>query len=170
MTRSNASLFQLRFADDGTIPNSPLPVLVRRHAVVAGDAGRLLTQFAANGWSNGWQAGIFDYHHFHSTAHEVLGIVSGSVRLRLGGPQGDIVDLEPGDVVVIPAGVGHRNEGCSDDLLVAGAYADGRDYDICTGTPEQHQQVRAAIREVPVPSTDPVDGDAGPLTRLWPRD
>ena len=42
--------------------------------------------FAAHGWSNAWRDGIFGYHHFHSIAHEVLGIASGEVRVMFGGP------------------------------------------------------------------------------------
>jgi uncharacterized protein YjlB len=164
------TVVQLRFADDGTIPNSPLPALLRRAALPAGQADLQLQRFAVNGWTNGWQNGIYDYHHFHSTAHEVLGVVRGSVRVCLGGPHGDIVDLQAGDVLVIPAGVGHRCDGAEGDLLVVGAYADGRSYDICTGDAGQYEQVRAAIREVPLPSADPVDGEHGPLGRLWASD
>jgi uncharacterized protein YjlB len=29
--------------------------------------------FARNGWEGAWRDGIFSFHHFHSTAHEVRG-------------------------------------------------------------------------------------------------
>jgi uncharacterized protein YjlB len=98
------------FADDGRFPNSTLPVLVYRSALTA-DAGAMVRAFAANGWSNAWQDGIFTFHHFHSISHEVLGIAQGEVQVTLGGPSGETVTMRAGDVVVIPAGVGHRNVG-----------------------------------------------------------
>ncbi len=65
-----------RFADDGRFPNSSLPLLVYRRALPA-DADAMQRTFDKNGWSNVWRNGIFKYHHFHSIAHEVLGIASG---------------------------------------------------------------------------------------------
>lgn len=110
-----------RFADDGSFPNLALPLLVYRDALPH-DPAAMTRVFGANGWSNAWQDGIFRYHHFHSIAHEVLGIARGSVQLMFGGPSGQTVAVQAGDVVVIPAGVGHRNMGQSADLLVVGAY------------------------------------------------
>ena len=40
------------------------------------------------GWLGAWVDGIYAFHHFHSTAHEVLGIVAGSASVILGGPKG----------------------------------------------------------------------------------
>ena len=151
------------------MPNSRLPALVYRGALSdQGDlADRFEELFARHGWTGAWRDGIFDYHHFHSTAHEVLGVAEGTVALRLGGPGGLSFDLEPGDAVVIPAGVGHRNEGSSPSLLVVGATAEGRHWDICRG----HEPDLAAkldnIRRVPRPEQDPLHGPAGPLTGLW---
>ena len=56
----------------------------------------------------------------------VLGIAAGWVRVRLGGEGAQTVELRAGDVVVIPAGVAHKNEGASPDLLVVGAYPRGQ--------------------------------------------
>ena len=89
----------------------------------------------SNGWGGSWRNGIFPFHHYHSTSHEVLGIARGSARVRFGGEKGQTVEVAAGDVVVIPAGVGHKNEGSSPDLLVIGAYPEGRDYDLCRGEP-----------------------------------
>ena len=82
--------------------------------------------FERNGWGGAWRNGIYAHHHYHSTAHEVLGVASGSVRVRLGGDGGKTVVLRAGDVVVVPAGVAHKSEGTSPDLVVVGAYPQGR--------------------------------------------
>ena len=156
------------FAADGGIPNNPeLPLLVYRGVLAAGEgaAAQCEALFAGHGWSNGWRNGVFGYHHFHSTAHEALGIVKGEARVRFGGDGGELVELHAGDAVVIPAGVAHRNEGASRDLLVIGAYAEGRDYDTCT---REDPGVLARIRSVPKPGADPVYGARGPLMKAWP--
>ncbi|MBN9561871.1 MAG: hypothetical protein J0H14_14265 [Alphaproteobacteria bacterium] len=155
-----------RFDDDGRFPNSRLPLLVYRQAL-ARDADAMERAFAHNGWSNAWHDGIFAYHHFHSIAHEVLGIARGEVQVAFGGPLGRTVTVRAGDVMVIPAGVAHRNMGQAGDLLVVGAYPGGSDYDIRRGDPAEHEAVLRAIMAVPVPASDPVLGTDGPLGRLW---
>jgi uncharacterized protein YjlB len=62
----------------------------------------------------------------------VLGIAAGWVRVSLGGESGRTVELRAGDIVVIPAGVAHENEGTSADLLVVGAYPRGQSLDMCS--------------------------------------
>ncbi len=155
-----------RFGDDGRIVNSPLPLLVYRAALPA-DAAAMERVFAANDWSSGWRDGIFAYHHFHSIAHEALGIAAGHAEVMFGGPAGRVVRVAAGDVVVIPAGVGHCNMGQSADLLVVGAYPGGAEYDIRRGDPAEHDRAKAAVSRVALPSADPVAGPDGPLGRLW---
>ena len=155
-----------RFADDGRFPNSVLPLLVYRRALPP-DPAAMERAFAANGWSNSWRDGIFRYHHFHSIAHEVLGIAAGEARVAFGGPSGREVAVRAGDVVVIPAGVAHRNMGQSADLLVVGAYPGGSDYDTRRGEPAEHAAAVRAIAAVPLPESDPVSGRDGRLRRLW---
>ena len=154
------------FADDGGIPNSRLPVLVYRHALPA-DHDAMTKALATNGWSNAWLDGIFTYHHFHSIAHEVLGIASGEVRVTLGGPTGRTVNLSAGDVVVIPAGVAHRNVGQPGRLEVVGAYPGGADYDTRRGDPAEYEAVKKASALVSPEVNDPVTGSEGALKRLW---
>ncbi len=98
------------FSDDGRFPNSSLPLLVYRGAIPA-DARAMERTFRVNGWSNVWRNGIFGYHHFHSIAHEVLGIAAGEACVEFGGPGGQTVEVRAGDVVVIPAGVGTSERG-----------------------------------------------------------
>lgn len=165
-----AEVETFRFEDDGHIPNNPaLPLLLYRAAIRPGEDAAMCFEalFAANGWGGGWRDGIYDYHHFHSNAHEVLGIAKGEARVRFGGDGGATVAVRAGDVIVIPAGVGHRNEGASDDLLVVGAYPGGRQPDLRTGAPGERPKVLENIRAVPLPEADPVCGDDGPLLRYW---
>ena len=158
-----------RFADDGTVPNSPLPLVVYRGALPdSGDrAAACEEMFATNGWPGSWRNGIHPFHHYHSTAHEVLGIARGHARVRLGGESGRIVELRAGDVVVIPAGVAHKREAASSDLLVIGSYPKGQHPDMCRVEADRHDGARAKIEKVPLPDRDPVTGRPGPLLQYW---
>ena len=131
------------------------------------DAELIRMIFAENGWSNGWVNGIFRYHHFHSIAHEVLGIARGAVDVMFGGLEGTLLRLTAGDAVVIPAGVGHCNEGQTPDLVVVGAYPGGCHYDICRDDMAQRKRVTANIARVALPQTDPVAGADGSLAAYW---
>ena len=161
------------FADDGRVPNNPrLPLIVYRGALTTGPgaAAACEARFAGNGWSGGWRAGIYAHHHYHSTAHEVLGIVAGSARVRLGGEAGDTVEVRAGDVVVIPAGVAHKSEGASPDLLVVGAYPGGHGPDMCVPGAGERERALANVAAVPLPASDPVFGGSGPLLERWRAD
>jgi uncharacterized protein YjlB len=153
--------------DAGGIPNSLLPVLVYHDVREARDAGRCKELFARNCWLGAWLNGIFPFHHFHATAHEVLGIVAGSAAVVLGGPDGRRFEVAQGDVLVLPAGTGHCNAGSSADLLVVGAYPNGMQWDLRRGDPAERDEVLANIAAVPLSGTDPVHGPAGPLAALW---
>ncbi len=159
----------LRLAPGGRVPNSRLPVLVYRDAAPR-EGGALQRLFAGNRWSNGWRNGIYTFHHFHSASHEVLGIAKGRVVVRLGGETGEDVELNAGDVVVLPAGTGHKRLSPASELEVVGAYPDGRDWDLIRADEvdrETYARAEKAIEALPRPSTDPVFGADGPLLRLW---
>lgn len=126
--------------------------------------------FRANGWTGTWRNGIYPYDHYHSTAHEVLGIACGGARVRFGGEGGREVEVEAGDVIAIPAGVAHRLVDERDGFLVVGAYAAGRSWDIVRPRPGNLEPAQARIAVVPLPEADPVAGAAGPLLRLWTGD
>ena len=157
------------FADDGTVPNNMLPLVVYRGALADGGdrAGACERMFAANGWPDAWRNGIYGHHHYHSTAHEVLGIARGHARVRLGGEGGQTVELRSGDVVVIPAGVAHKRESASSDLLVIGAYPKGQRPDMNQADPGRRMRASANVAAVPLPASDPVTGGAGPLLERW---
>ena len=158
------------FKDDGMIPNNRLHLLLYRGVLPIGgndSAGKVEKQFAANNWTNSWRNGIFPFHHYHSTSHEVLGIYSGSATVRLGGEQGKDFTVGTGDVIVIPAGVGHKNLGSSPDFGVVGAYPDGREWDLLRGKPGERPQADRNIASLPIPDNDPVYGPDGPLRSIW---
>ena len=163
------------FADDGRFPNSGYPVLVYRAVAVEGVAHAVGTKraagfeqlFAAHAWPAAWRNGLYGEHHYHSTAHEALGVYEGWVQARLGGERGQLVRLEAGDVVVIPAGVAHCNEGQSKDFRVVGAYPRGTDMDMNYGQPRERPAADRHIAAVPLPEQDPVFGVGGALLELW---
>lgn len=123
--------------------------------------------FAGHGWGNAWQNGIYDFHHFHSNTHECLGICMGEATVILGGPGGRRVKLSAGDVIVLPAGTGHKCSSKSEDFLCVGAYPQSKDYDIMLGRASEFEEVRKRSASVPVPAQDPVFGKEGFLKAYW---
>jgi uncharacterized protein YjlB len=154
---------QIHFDKGSDVPNSTLPVLLYRSVLplhTAGKASAFREHFQAAGWTGIWTDTIYDYTHFHSNAHEVLGIAEGKVTLRLGGEEGSLFRLKAGDMLVIPAGVGHRRLGGDDGLKVIGAYPSGQShYDM--------KRRGRAIPRVALPSADPFYGPGGPLIQAW---
>lgn len=159
-----------RFDDDGDVPNSRLPLIVYSGAIDPrkGDAALAFEQlFGSNGWGNGWRNGIFPFHHYHSTAHEVLGIAAGTAEVRFGGEAGKTLTVKAGDAVLIPAGVGHKRLSSDPDLLVIGAYPRGQHADLMREGAEDTAGIRRRIATVRMPATDPVGGASGPAMKLW---
>jgi len=158
--------------DDGSIPNSHLPLLHYLKALDLPDTEPAITiekLFAANRWGRSWRNGIYTFHHYHSTAHEVLAVYAGQASVQLGGETGIKADLNRGDVVLIPAGVAHKNLGHSPDFAVVGAYPEGQTCDMCYGKPDERPEADKNIAAVPLPASDPVYGATGPLFQYWPR-
>ena len=122
--------------------------------------------FESNGWGDSWRDGIYDYAHYHSRIHEVLGIARGSGKVQFGGPKGRTFVLKAGDVAILPAGTGHQCLKASDDFLVVGAYPPIGTFDICN-TPEDHKKALVTMPKVAHPHKDPAYGAKGPLMRIW---
>jgi len=156
---------RVRFKDDGLVPNhSRWPLIIYRNAVALDDrqdpAAVIEDLFEANGWGDTWRDGIYDYVHYHSRIHEVLGIARGKGRVRFGGKKGRIFTLKAGDVAIVPAGTGHQCLSADDEFLVIGAYPPTGTYDECT-TVEERPRALKTIPKVPVPRKDPVYGAGG---------
>lgn len=169
MTGSVANVSAEQFADDGTFPNSRLPLLIYKAAIAPEEASPEAMEllFGTHHWPPQWRSSVYTFHHYHSTAHEVLGIARGSARLMLGGPKGRQFGVAAGDVIVIPAGVVHRRLSSSDDFLVVGAYPPGQNWDLLEGKPGERPRADENIKAVPMPETDPVSGAEGPLLERW---
>lgn len=162
----------LHFDESENIPNHPdLPALLYRSALDQSEASLAETfesHYRRNGWAGVWRWGVYDFHHYHSNAHEVLGVASGEAHLKLGGPDGKTVTVQAGDLILLPAGTGHKNEGASDDFLVVGAYPEGQENkDLIRIDETLDDNIRERIRTTALPPEDPLYGDAGPLSDYW---
>lgn len=163
---------------DGLIPNSAAtskPLLVYHAAFpresVTADAveahlesvGAVVPQ---------WRYTMYSTTHFHSTTHEVLGAVKGAARLCFGGEEnpGRVEEeVTKGDVIVVPAGVGHRLlEDVSEDgegFEMVGSYPPGCEWDMCYGRKGEEEKVKK-IGDLDWFKRDPVYGDDGPVLKV----
>jgi uncharacterized protein YjlB len=157
--------------DDGIFPNNEnLPLLVYRNALTSPARTQPESYeelFAAYAWGSSWRDGVYGFHHYHSTAHEVLGVYGGTAKVQFGGPRGVVLPVGAGDVVIIPAGVAHRNVGASLDFRCVGAYPPGQRWDMNYGKDGERPQADRNIARVLLPQADPVYGIHGPLEEYW---
>ncbi|MFT4155652.1 cupin domain-containing protein [Parafilimonas sp.] len=158
------------FKDDGSIPNSKYPLLVYKNVFdLRGSKGGdwLEEHFAKNNWTNTWRWGVYPFHHYHSNTHEVLGVFSGSALLHLGGEKGKKMQVNAGDILIIPAGVGHKCIEHTNDFTVLGAYPNGLSPDLMKGEKGERPQTDNNIANVKLPATDPFEGNRGGLVKIW---
>lgn len=118
-----------------------------------------------------WVYSMYPQTHFHSTTHEVLGVVSGRARLCFGGEENP-GRFEPtvrrGDIIIVPAGVGHRlleDLHQQEDFQMVGAYPHGNQWDMCYGRPNEKAKLQR-IRDVPWFRQDPLYGADGPALHI----
>jgi len=160
-----------RLAPGGAIPNHPRwPLLVYPSAVAVegtDPAAMFEALFHRNRWPAAWRNGVFPFHHFHSNAHEALGVYSGEVTVQFGGENGVILTARPGDVIVLPAGTGHKKLSSHGALGIVGAYPAGQHPDMRTPLLSAAASSTEAVAAVPLPECDPVYGAGGPLFRHW---
>jgi uncharacterized protein YjlB len=163
------------FDFDGDVPNSPLSALVYKKArdlsASKDPEAEVEALFKQNGWGRDmWRNGVFPYVHYHPKIHEALGVARGSAILRIGGDRGETLNVEAGDVLVLPAGTGHQRLSASEDFCVIGAYPPEGEYSLCRASDQEaYTRGLQTAPNVPVPASDPVHGSAGPLTDLWRR-
>ncbi|CAB1063518.1 Cupin domain-containing protein [Olavius sp. associated proteobacterium Delta 1] len=168
--QSDSIITQL-LKDDRSFPNNgKLPLVVYRGILAlpqSRPAAVVENLFESNGWSGCWRNGIFGFHHYHSTAHEVLGVYSGSAEVQMGGPGGVCLTVGRGDVIIIPAGVAHKNLAAGRNFQIVGAYPLNQGPDMCYGKAGERPQPDKNIARVPLPQMDPVYGVDGPLAKQW---
>ena len=141
--------------------NAVLPVVLYRGAMPPGACEAVASAFEEvfdrHGWPPQWRDGVYDFHHYHSTAHEVLGVAGGWARLIIGGPGGREIEVTSGDAILLPAGTGHCCFEADEDFLVVGAYPEGQAFDICRQAPDA--QARHRMTALLLPPLDPVIGE-----------
>ena len=158
---------RLQLSRNGWMPNNNrLPVLLYRRALSGDDLADLMeAAFQRNLWPAQWRNGVYAFHHYHSTAHEVLGFAAGNAQLVLGGEGGHDITAEAGAVLVLPAGTGHCLAHAAPGLLVIGAYPIGQHWDICRSAPDAAASER--MLHLPFPASDPLVGKGGELVQAW---
>ena len=153
----------------GSMPNNDrFPLLLYRGAFKAPVSAEDVEQkLKKNRWYNSWRNGVFPYHHFHATVHEILVCYGGAGRVQFGGIGGPEVDVVEGDAILIPAGVGHKRLSAETGFAVIGAYLDGASWDLQTPERSDHAEAKTAVSLVDKPPVDPITGDRGGLLDHW---
>jgi uncharacterized protein YjlB len=157
------------FEPEGGIPNSRLPLVFWKGRLPQDcrDGQKAQALFRRNGWQGTWTATVFPYWHFHTRGHEALACVSGSARIALGGDGGIVVDVEAGDVTLIPAGVGHNKLKMSANFLMAGCYPPGQQGNIVRPGDLDETRIAREIAAVELPRTDPISGGDDGVVAAW---
>ena len=165
-------MISIQLEENGNFPNNPeLPVILYKNAFDFGNsddpASVIERKLKENNWGGSWRNGIYTFQHYHSTAHEALGVYGGWAEVQLGGPDSKIVLIEKGDLVVLPAGTAHMKIDSGDGFAIVGAYPDGQNWDMNYGKPEELQKAKENIPKVKLPSKDPIKGANGKMFDYW---
>ncbi len=189
-----ASVEHHLLSTNGISPNNDaLPLILYKGAVklTGGEPESDVEKvFWGNDWGNGFRGDTFAFHHYHSTAHEVVGCARGAAQVQFGGPQGPVFEFKAGDAVLIPAGVVHCRRDDAPGFMSVGAYPPGQTPDCCVLSEEDARialqaegigdldvvpvgenelaDVMARIAQIPLPRTDPIAGaHGGAVSTLW---
>jgi uncharacterized protein YjlB len=163
-------VLQYFLKDDGIFPNSDLPVLLYKRAIALPFLFRehiVKSLLRKHHWTNNWKSGVYTYHHYHSNTHEVMAVIKGKTQIQLGGENGTTISVEKGDVLLIPAGVAHKNLQEENDVICIGGYPRGTEYDMNYGKKEERPAADKRIAKVPMPGFDPVTGKKDPIHKIW---
>jgi len=117
-----------------------------------------------------WEYTMYSQTHFHSTTHEVLGVVAGRARLCFGGEENPgrfEPTVQRGDLIIVPAGVGHRllNDEGDVPFKMVGAYPPQKEWDMCYGKPGEETKVQG-IQNLEWFHQDPLYGKDGPVLHV----
>jgi uncharacterized protein YjlB len=168
LNQKNIHVLSYSLHADGFFPNNVLPLIVYKSGLeLKATPDKIKKMLKSNLWEGCWSGGVYTYHHYHSTAHEVLCVYGGNATLLFGGDKGIVMLLKKGDVVIIPAGVAHKNLNASKDFKCIGAYPKGQVYDLNVGDKEEYVNAIKNITTLPLPKSDPVFGKEGPLLGQW---
>jgi len=159
---SSHKLSRVFLQADGTFPNNPdhpvMMVLAAFHGTTA-QAQALLT--GGNQWTSPWIWGIYPFHHYHSTAWELLLCIDGQADIQLGGPSGPELSVTKGDWMLIPPGVAHKQLRDNGHFNLLGSYpmeGCSGPVDTLKGSPTQEQVVNmqacAAPQKAPIMGLD----------------
>jgi uncharacterized protein YjlB len=150
--------------------NTKLPVLLYKNVFQFGESNPaevIEKVFEMNNWGSSWRNGIYNFQHYHSTAHEALGVYGGWAEVQLGGPGNKPVRIEKGDLVVLPAGIAHKRINSGNGFAVVGAYPDGQSWDMNYGKQNEIDKAKINILKVKLPQNDPVYGENGGMFKFW---
>jgi uncharacterized protein YjlB len=158
------------FKEDGITPNNTLPVIVYRDVLksdkIKSDTS-LKILFESNKWTNNWADIIMTENHYHSTTHEVIGVNKGQVTLKISGKEGRVFTIKSGDVILIPAGVGHFSLSNETSYEAIGGYPNGAEWDVIFDEVDKYGEAIERINQLSIPKTDPVFGVKGYLFKYW---
>lgn len=155
---------------DDRFPNSTLQVILYKgilHLPFLFSASVVRQLFRKNNYRNFWKAGVYTYHHYHSNTHEVMAVIKGKTILQIGGPKGKKITIEKGDVLIIPAGVAHKNLKKENDITCVGAYPNGKKWDMNYGKADERPKADKMIKKVKLPKRDPLFGKEGGIKKFW---
>ena len=118
-----------------------------------------------------WRYTMYNETHFHSNTHEVLCVSTGAARLCFGGEDnpGKVErGVKKGDVIILPAGVGHRLlEDLTGDFDMVGSYpVGGPRWDMCYGREGEEEKIKG-IERLKWFDRDPIYGDKGPVVESY---